>query len=82
MFSSRLFQFFSHYTSSLLLFFLFFLAFPELSEPGSPCRYNEHNCLSGDQCIPRSYQCDGEFDCQDKSDEIGCGNDFVCVAFS
>lgn len=41
--------------------------------PGSPCRYDEYRCLSGDQCIPKSFQCDGEFDCQDKSDEIGCG---------
>ncbi|XP_076325413.1 terribly reduced optic lobes isoform X10 [Tachypleus tridentatus] len=40
--------------------------------PGSPCHYDEYQCLSGDQCIPKSFQCDGEFDCQDKSDEIGC----------
>ena len=30
-------------------------------------------CVGGDQCIPASYQCDGEIDCQDRSDEIGCG---------
>lgn len=43
------------------------------ARPGSPCRAYEYQCLQGDQCIPASYQCDGETDCQDRSDEIGCG---------
>ena len=44
-----------------------------VARPGSPCRAYEYQCLQGDQCIPASYQCDGEIDCQDRSDEIGCG---------
>ena len=42
------------------------------AEPGSKCYAFEYMCLAGDQCIPASYQCDGEVDCQDRSDEIGC----------
>ncbi|MRA94293.1 hypothetical protein GH868_30715, partial [Bacillus thuringiensis] len=42
------------------------------ARPGAPCRAYEYQCLQGDQCIPASYQCDGEIDCQDRSDEIGC----------
>ena len=44
-----------------------------VARAGSPCRAYEYQCLQGDQCIPASYQCDGEIDCQDRSDEIGCG---------
>ena len=40
--------------------------------PGSQCRADEYQCVAGDQCIPAGYQCDTEFDCQDRSDEIGC----------
>ncbi|KAH9506004.1 Basement membrane-specific heparan sulfate proteoglycan core protein, variant 2 [Dermatophagoides farinae] len=35
----------------------------------STCKMDEYQCESG---IPKSFQCDGRFDCQDKSDEIGC----------
>ncbi len=35
-------------------------------------RYSEWECASREQCIPRSFHCDGEMDCQDQSDEIGC----------
>ncbi|KAJ8320481.1 hypothetical protein KUTeg_002068 [Tegillarca granosa] len=34
--------------------------------------HDEYQCVSGDQCVPASYQCDNENDCQDRSDEIGC----------
>ena len=39
---------------------------------GSRCKYNEWLCASGEQCIPKSFHCDGQNDCQDSSDEIGC----------
>ena len=51
-----------------------------VARAGSPCRAYEYQCLQGDQCIPASYQCDGEIDCQDRSDEIGCGT-FMCCVF-
>lgn len=47
--------------------------FPASRKPGDPCDAKEYQCMTGDQCIPSSYQCDGEIDCQDRSDEIGCG---------
>lgn len=31
---------------------------------------DEYQCESGNQCIPKNFQCDGRFDCQDKSDEV------------
>jgi len=48
---------------------LFLLA---TAPPGSFCHGDEFRCASVDQCIPASYQCDGEIDCQDNSDEMGC----------
>jgi len=41
--------------------------------PGSACAANEFQCSAGDQCVPMSYHCDGEVDCDDQSDEDGCG---------
>ncbi len=49
------------------------------SDPNAPCRLDEYQCLAGDQCIPASYQCDGEIDCQDRSDEIGCGKELLII---
>ncbi|ETE59279.1 Basement membrane-specific heparan sulfate proteoglycan core protein, partial [Ophiophagus hannah] len=40
--------------------------------PGDTCGPDQFVCLSSHTCIPASYQCDEEADCQDRSDEIGC----------
>ena len=58
---------------------------PATQEPGEKCRMDQFMCQRGDQCVPASYQCDGEVDCQDRSDEIGCcewqhGYDFLQLA--
>ncbi|XP_077592649.1 MAM and LDL-receptor class A domain-containing protein 1 [Stigmatopora nigra] len=36
------------------------------------CNPDHFQCLYSFQCIPKSWLCDGEFDCFDKSDEEGC----------
>uniref|UniRef100_T1IKD2 Basement membrane-specific heparan sulfate proteoglycan core protein n=1 Tax=Strigamia maritima TaxID=126957 RepID=T1IKD2_STRMM len=46
--------------------------------PGSACRYDEYQCASGNQCIPKSFQCDSQVgDCLDQSDEMGCSSPTV-----
>lgn len=36
------------------------------------CKPGDYQCANG-QCIAASWQCDGEDDCGDKSDELLCG---------
>ena len=38
--------------------------------PGS-CNYDEFKCNNGN-CVPKSYMCDGDNDCGDRSDERNC----------
>jgi hypothetical protein len=33
----------------------------------------EFQCSEHHNCIPSSWHCDGENDCSDDSDEVGCG---------
>lgn len=40
-----------------------------------PCSSNFFSCKSG-KCIPMSWHCDGNNDCQDGSDEYECGGLF------
>ncbi|CAD5215557.1 unnamed protein product [Bursaphelenchus xylophilus] len=35
------------------------------------CRESEFKCESG-RCIPKSWRCDGDTDCEDGDDEVGC----------
>ncbi|XP_065198014.1 MAM and LDL-receptor class A domain-containing protein 2-like [Sycon ciliatum] len=36
------------------------------------CLVSEFTCLSQLDCVPLSKRCDGELDCSDHSDEVGC----------
>jgi hypothetical protein len=37
-------------------------------------------CLAGDQCIQASGRCNGHFNCDDESDELGCDTDWGAPA--
>nr|XP_058908989.1 basement membrane-specific heparan sulfate proteoglycan core protein isoform X11 [Kogia breviceps] len=59
------------------------VVFPSPGRP-VPCGPHEATCSSG-HCIPKDYVCDGQEDCRDGSDELGCGptppcepNEFPC----
>lgn len=35
------------------------------------CRVTEFQCQNG-ECINQDWRCDGDFDCEDLSDELNC----------
>ena len=37
------------------------------------CDENNFHCHTGNRCILSSYRCDGDYDCEDSSDELYCG---------
>ncbi|XP_064459482.1 basement membrane-specific heparan sulfate proteoglycan core protein-like isoform X3 [Ornithodoros turicata] len=41
------------------------------TRPTEACKHEEATCQNG-QCIPRKYVCDGDYDCEDGSDENNC----------
>lgn len=47
------------------------------SRPGEACKSTEFSCGNRRQCISKSFLCDKEKDCQDSSDEIGCGTLYI-----
>eukprot|EP01083_Nonionella_stella_P267528 903714_1 len=40
------------------------------------CLQEEFSCASSSQCVWQGFKCNGVYDCDDKSDEIGAGCDF------
>ena len=45
---------------------------PTLPPEFKVCSSREATCYNG-QCIPKDAICDGDYDCDDKSDEERCG---------
>ena len=39
---------------------------------GRTCNQGEFKCLSSGHCIHKNWVCDGEYDCEDSSDESNC----------
>uniref|UniRef100_A0AC34G4W4 Uncharacterized protein n=1 Tax=Panagrolaimus sp. ES5 TaxID=591445 RepID=A0AC34G4W4_9BILA len=61
----------------ILIFVIFaFLVTLQEAKPADICQPTEFRCRDGRQCVPQFFQCDGEQDCQDGSDEVGCSRIF------
>ena len=46
-----------------------------------PCDRGEFGCETGEQCIPDNQICNGDEDCADGSDEIGCPGEMIEFTF-
>ncbi|XP_075540322.1 terribly reduced optic lobes isoform X26 [Dermacentor variabilis] len=50
---------------------------PKLDRPLGACKHDEATCQNG-KCVPRKYVCDGDYDCDDGSDENNCAQPSLC----
>ncbi|XP_075744880.1 terribly reduced optic lobes isoform X21 [Rhipicephalus microplus] len=50
---------------------------PKLERPLGACKHDEATCQNG-KCVPRKYVCDGDYDCDDGSDEKNCAQPSLC----
>ena len=46
------------------------------------CSAEEFLCNRSKHCIPNSWKCDGDVDCFDNSDELGCCKSFMLLSDS
>ncbi|XP_077509129.1 basement membrane-specific heparan sulfate proteoglycan core protein-like isoform X11 [Amblyomma americanum] len=50
---------------------------PKPERPLGACKHDEATCQNG-KCVPRKYVCDGDYDCDDGSDENNCAQPSLC----
>ncbi|XP_065291473.1 basement membrane-specific heparan sulfate proteoglycan core protein isoform X27 [Dermacentor albipictus] len=50
---------------------------PKPDRPLGACKHDEATCQNG-KCVPRKYVCDGDYDCDDGSDENNCAQPSLC----
>ncbi|XP_040361206.1 basement membrane-specific heparan sulfate proteoglycan core protein isoform X5 [Ixodes scapularis] len=50
---------------------------PKPDRPLGACKHDEATCQNG-KCVPRKYVCDGDYDCEDGSDELNCAQPSLC----
>lgn len=53
-------------------FYINKLNFPFRVAPRGQCTGNHEFKCNNNRCIPIEYRCDGDNDCSDRSDEVGC----------
>lgn len=52
-----------------------------LAAPGVVCTSTDFQCANGRQCVRTCARCDGQYDCDDKTDEFNC-SEFRAVFFA